>query len=347
VGRHEEAEASARAALTLAARLPPGRGLVAAYTWSAVLLMFSNDNPGARAAGERAVALAERFDEPALQARALNAVGMAHRFIDPEVSEQTMARGLDLARHAGDDTVLGVTLVNRGVGPAEARRYATAERWLREAIDWCIGHDMDGYRAYATSWLARVHFERGDWRQAIETIEAAPPPSRLPARIVTTTVLGRIQARRGDPRAEQTLQDAWTLATQTELLQRLWPAAAGRAELAWLRGEPTAPHVLETYGLAVRMNHPWAIGELAQWVDAPADHGGAAAPYRLPPLEKAQAWDAIGCPYEAAMALAETPEHRPEAVARLERLGAGPVADRLAARRAPGLHAVTEVGRIQ
>ena len=329
VGRHREAEDSARAALALAGRLTPGRGLVAAYTWSAVLLMFTNDNPGALAAGERAVALADQFDELALQARALNAVGMAHRFTAPDVAEQTMVRSLELARRAGDDTVIGVTMVNLGVGPAEARQYPTAERWLRETIDWCTRHDMDGYRSYANAWLARVQFERGDWRQAVDTIETAPPPNRLPARIVVATVLGRIQARRGDPGAEQTLEEAWALASQTGQLQRLWPAAAGLAELAWLRDEPVARSLRDTYELAVRMNHPWAIGELGQWLDPVPDAAQAAAPYRLPPAERAQAWYSIGCPYEAAAALSESPQHLPEARARFEGLGARPIADRL------------------
>ena len=165
----------------------------------------------------------------------------------------------------------------------------------------------------------------------------------VPTRIVRLTTLGRLRARRGDPGAAEALSEAWTLAERTGDLQRLWPAAAGRAELAWLSGRPDAEVsglVASTYELAVRLGHPWAIGELGQWLRAgePVPHRAVAAgsnaaalaaaasaaaasaapgrPRRCWPGRRrprrtgcrrnvaALAWERFGCPYEAASALA-------------------------------------------
>ena len=93
------------------------------------------------------------------------------------------------------------------------------------------------------------------------------------------------------------------------------------------------------HALAVRLDHPWAIGELGQWLGDSDGHGDgdvprAAAPYLLPPVEAARAWDDLGCPYEAASALAASSSAEPlaEALRRFERLGARPAADQTARR---------------
>jgi DNA-binding CsgD family transcriptional regulator len=343
-GENAAAQETARTAVVLAERLPPGPALTAAYTWSAYLMMLARDVPGAIETGERAAELAAEFGPPGLLTRALNAVGTARWFSDPDLAEQTLARSVRMARDAGDDAAAGSALVNLGSGAGEIRRYQTAERWLREAIGWCSARDLDAGRSYATAWLARCLFERGAWSEAADLLSQAET-LRLtgPARIVELTVLGRLRARRGDAGAADALDQAWDLAERTGDLQRLWPAAAGRAELAWLSGRPAAEVaalVRPVYSLALRLGHSWAIGELGQWLDRgdaghPDDTGvpeAAAAPYRLPSDEAARAWDELGCPYEAAAALAssDSAESLGEALRRFERLGARPAADQAA-----------------
>jgi DNA-binding CsgD family transcriptional regulator len=295
--------------------------------------MLARDIPGAIETGRKAIALAEQFGERSLLVRALNAVGSAQWLSDPDLAQQTLTRALQMARQAGDDAAVGNVLANLGSGAGEIRRYEIAERWLAEAVAWCSARDLDGSRRYAMAWLARCLFERGEWSQAMRLLDQAGPGGRTPSRIVTLTVAGRLRTRRGDPGAAQDLDEAWALAVQTGDLQRLWPVAAGRAELAWLAGRPVADLVRDTYDLALRLGHSWAIGELGQWLDqepAPDVAPGAAAPYRMEPAAAARAWDEIGCPYEAAMALSRGPDQLREALARFERLGARPAADRVA-----------------
>lgn len=333
-GRNTEAHAMVRQALALAERLPEGPGLVAAYTWSAYLLMLARDIPGAMRTGSRAALLAERFGERTLLARALNAVGSAQWSIEPDLAVRTMLRSLRAARAAGDDAAVGSAMVNLGSAAGEVRRYDLAEHWLREAMTWCSDRDLDDVRSYATAWLARCLFERGQWSAAEAMVAQVGATECAPSRIVALTVLGRLRTRRGEPGAADTLDEAWSLAERTGDLQRLWPVAAGRAELARMRGQQPDSSLSESYDMAVRLGIGWAIGELGQWLQPrPAEvHRAAAPPYRLDPVDAARTWDDLGCPYESAMALAQSPAHLREALRVLEGLGARPAADQVARR---------------
>jgi ATP/maltotriose-dependent transcriptional regulator MalT len=93
--------------------------------------------------------------------------------------------------------------------------------------------------------------------------------------------------------------------------------------------------------LAARRNQPWPLGELSVWrrrtgLDSP---GGEAAPPFAAELagdwrQAAALWTDLGCPYEAALAFAQS-DREPElrrALAELQRLGAAPAA-RIVTRR--------------
>ena len=62
-------------------------------------------------------------------------------------------------------------------------------------------------------------------------------------------------ARRGQPDATGLLGRAWELAAQVDELQRTGPAAAARAEAAWLHGDQAAVHDIAApvYAEAVRL----------------------------------------------------------------------------------------------
>jgi DNA-binding CsgD family transcriptional regulator len=147
-----------------------------------------------------------------------------------------------------------------------------------------------------------------------------------------------MRARRGDPGADEALAEAWRLAQMTGDLQRLWPAAASRAEAAWLSGRADrVPEIVgETLALAQRLRSRWAIGELAYWMwkagalAAPPEH--AADPFARQIegrwADAAAAWERIGCPYERAMALSEGDQGAQRiALAQFEQLGAVPIVE--------------------
>ncbi|HEX5543423.1 MAG TPA: LuxR C-terminal-related transcriptional regulator [Micromonospora sp.] len=345
-GRNHEAHETARAAVALLEKLPPGPDLAQAYTELAYLLMLARDITGAIEIGSTAIEYAERYAAEVVLARALNAVGSAYWFADPDRAVDTLVRSLAAARRVGDDQAVAAAMCNLGSGAGEIRRYRIAERWLAETVDWCTERDLDTLRGYALAWLARVQLEQARWSEATVTATEVvnADPQHMPTRIVALTVLGRLRARRGDPDAHAPLEDAWTLAEQTGDLQRLWPTAAARAELAWLNGTPERIEELvgDTYRLAVRLGQEWATGELGHWlwiadnkVRVPAV---AARPYALQIAGDwqlaAQIWRQLGCPYEAALVLAagDDTDQQLAALHELHRLGAWPAAE-LVARR--------------
>jgi len=241
-GRSAEALESAAAAVAVLEEAQAGPALAAAYAWLAYIRMLARDIPGAIETVRRAIELAERFGQHEQLARALNAVGSAEWFSDPDQAPLTLGRSLEVAREHGHDQLAAIAMSNLGSGAGEIRRYPLADRWLGEAVAWCAERDLDANLRYVHAWLARYHFEQGRWSEAGTAAAslAGELVTMTPSRIVALTVLGRLRARRGDPDALAPLEEAWELAARTGDLQRTWPVAAGRAELAWLSGQAAA-----------------------------------------------------------------------------------------------------------
>jgi DNA-binding CsgD family transcriptional regulator/tetratricopeptide (TPR) repeat protein len=346
VGRNVAARAAVHEAVALLESRPPGLPLATAYTYSAHLHMLAREIAPAIDLGRRAVAIAEEHGDVALVARANNIVGAAEWFVDPDRAERTLAQALEAAHRSGDDTIVGIVLRMLGSGAGEVRRYATADRWLPAGVDWCTEHDLDIHGDYLLAWTARVALERGRWVEAEDHAERVleRDSEHAPTRIVALTALGRLRVRRGEVGGTEALTEAWRVAVPTGDLQRLWPVAAGRAEAAWLAGRPQEiPDLVEdTFVLARRLGHGWATGELGLWLWRAAAlrraPEGAAEPFARQIdgdwRAAAAAWEALGCPYEAAVALADADEPAvlTGALETLGHLGAAPMADRVSAR---------------
>jgi DNA-binding CsgD family transcriptional regulator/tetratricopeptide (TPR) repeat protein len=313
-----------------------GAALAVAYAQRARMAMLSHDVAGAVEAGRRAIALAEADGDTGTLARAHNAVGSALWFVRPDEAEPTLERSLALAQRLGNAQLAASAMVNLGSGAAAIRRYDAADRWLDDAITWCGERDLDANLHYAQAWRARTALERGQWDRAGTLAGRLVAQPVMPAtRIVALTVVGLLRVRRGDPGAREALDEAWDLARAVGELQRLWPVAAARAEYAWWqRTGADADGLAETLRLAVARQHRWAIGELALWSrrlggpgEVPTDRPDLPEPYRrhlAGDLDgAAAAWDALGCPYEAALVRLEAGEAEVwRALAAFEALGA-------------------------
>ena len=174
---------------------------------------------------------------------------------------------------------------------------------------------------------------------------AVHPVIRLPALLVRA----RLRVRRGDPEAEEALEEAHGLATASNEIQRIGPAAAALAEHAWLCGG-SADEVLGVvqsgFELAMRKESARSLGELGLWMrragalEEPPEK--CAEPWaewiRGRWREATDAWGRLGRPYERADALSEGDEDaQREALAVFLELGARPAAERVrAALRARG-----------
>jgi DNA-binding CsgD family transcriptional regulator len=167
---------------------------------------------------------------------------------------------------------------------------------------------------------------------------------RSTARVMALVALGRLRARRGDDGEgipAGPLDEALELALASGTLQRVAPARAARAEAAHLRGDlrACADEARAAWDLAVSRRHPWLAGELALCLHragapVPQTPFALAPPYAMQLQgrwrEAADAWAAIGCPYEQARALADgDAAAQLDALARFEQLGARPAAEAL------------------
>ena len=122
-------------------------------------------------------------------------------------------------------------------------------------------------------------------------------------------------------------------------LQRIGPVVAARAEILWLERklDGVDQATRSALDLALKCRAPWVAGELAYWrwragLNDQLPRELVAEPYLLSitadPQAAARHWLQIGCPYEAALALADTddPDALREAHDDLQAMGARPAA---------------------
>jgi len=223
------------------------------------------------------------------------------------------------------------------------RHYERALRYLGEGLAYCEERDLDSWWLYMRMYRARARFERGQWLEAGEDVQAVLQHPRATAitRIPTLRILGHLRIRRGDPDANSPLEEARALAGPVPELQRMGTLAAVYAEAAWLAGDHAAVirEVRQAYERVCRRRDPRMKGELAAWlwrVDAleqpPSD---IPEPYALEISRDwrgaARAWKELECPYERALVLgwygAESEQR--EALGILDQLGATPAAQSL------------------
>jgi DNA-binding CsgD family transcriptional regulator len=335
-GQNAEAERAGRAALAVLDGLPPGPELARAYSNQSQLRMLSRDTADAVAWGERAIALAERLGETEILAHALNNVGTAKLNVEDEDGRVLLERSLALARRHGYEDHVSRALTNLAWPALGNYRLSQAENLLTEGIVHTTEHDLDAMGAYLLAGRALLRLRRGDWSDALEEARAVERRSTATAvtRIVALTVLGLVQARRGEP-PPAALDEALALAERTGELQRLGPVRAARAEAAWLAGDAAraAAEARAALADALRQRDRWLAGELALTLHRAGERNlpedGLAEPFALQIRggwqSAAVLWHELGCPLEEARALVAGDEAAVrEAWATFDRLGARP-----------------------
>jgi DNA-binding CsgD family transcriptional regulator len=354
--RNTEADAASLHAVELLEAQAPGLELARAYRVQAHLRFLNRECGDAIAWSNKAVVLAERFGGPDVLAAALGTLGAATLFVDYEAGCKHLQHAADLAVASGLDFMAALIYNNLGSGSGEVFRLREAREQLLQAISFAQKRDIDSARTYATSWLALCEMYLGHWdeavRNALEVIEGTE--DRTISRVYALVALGRVRTRRGDPGAHALLDEALRLADASNTSQRVAAVRAARAEAAFLRGDlrATVDEARPALVLAASRGDAWLAGELRYWMHraGAADIPPApdAEPFELQIAgrfrEAADAWAALGCPYEQARALAEgDPQGQVEALALFEGLGAAP--DASAVRRRLRAAAVRGVPR--
>jgi DNA-binding CsgD family transcriptional regulator len=353
-GRSSEAQDAGRRAIKLLEPLPPGRELALASANLSQLCLNGEDLEGAVTWGRRALELARAPDDAEIVVQALNNMGTAELLAGQPEGRDKLEQSRELAAASGLDEHVGRAFIHLGWAISRTRAYELAER-IEAGIDECAELGLELWRLYMLAYRARLEIDRGRWSESLELADAVLryPRGAIPLRILALVITGTVRARRGHPGPWEPLDEASALAEQVEELQFLWPVAAARAEAAWLEGDHRAVADATDAGLgaAIARRSAWVAGELACWrrragiVEEPP--AAVAEPYALElggaPEDAARRWRAMGCPYDAAVALAGADGAEPlrDALSELQRLGALPaaaiVARRLRRRGARGL----------
>jgi DNA-binding CsgD family transcriptional regulator/tetratricopeptide (TPR) repeat protein len=345
-GRTAEAAHVAGEAVALLEPLPPGPELARTYAELSRLCMNADDVAGALEWGEPAIELAERVGDTQVVAFALNNLGTAELLRGRQEGRETLERSLELARKAGDEEGVARAFVNLAQGALRWRWYPLVERSVEAGLAYTAEHGLDLFRLYLVAFRAVVELGQGRWAEAVDDAALVlhePSISTMP-RTYVLVVQGLVRARRAEPEAWAPLDEALALAEPSGELARIAPVAAARAEAAWLAGDADAVRRAtdSALGLAVSRGVAWVSGELACWrrragvrEEPPPESAG---PYGLELAgdwaRAAEGWTELGCPYEAALALAGAGEEDllRGALHELQRLGARAAAA-IAARR--------------
>jgi DNA-binding CsgD family transcriptional regulator/tetratricopeptide (TPR) repeat protein len=334
-GNRANAEQAGQEAISVLERAGDSRLLALALSNESQLCMLAHRLAESVEYGERAAALARETGDAAVMAHALTNIGISRWLLGDPAGQPLLDEALRVALEAGDVEDACRAYVGLVWNLLNWVRLDEAERYLTAAMKLAEDTEFFGILSYMQAARARLDFARGSWDEAVRDAEAAVD-AFLPARCPALIVLGRVHARRGQPQASRLLSSAWKLAVQIDELQRLGPAAAARAEDAWLRGDHAraldiaAPVYTEARRLGDRAHQAelgYWLAKAGQPTEAASDH-----PYALQAAgrwrEAAELWQAAGCPYEHAAALAESPEPG-DLLASLEildELGATPLA---------------------
>ncbi|HEV7706595.1 MAG TPA: AAA family ATPase [Asanoa sp.] len=343
-GNRREAEDAAAKAIAVLRDLPPGRHLAMAYSNQAQLDVLAYRTEAATGWATRAIELARRLADQETLTHALTNIGTARLQRGAEQGRADLEESVRVAVAAGLDDHAARALTNLATTAAELRDYRHASADLERALAFTQARELAGYAQHLLGHRARMRLDQGDWTGAERDAHAALAEQfHGGARVVDALVpLGLLQARRGDPAADATIDEATERAFATGDLQWMAPAVAARAEHRWLRGgaDLGVEQTAEVFELAVEATQPWFAGELGFWlrlagapVSFPADLV-VAEPYRL--LlggdwgAAAEAWQALGCPYHRALALAfGDDEAALEALVLVDALGAHQTGQRL------------------
>jgi DNA-binding CsgD family transcriptional regulator/tetratricopeptide (TPR) repeat protein len=345
VPRGEDARRYAAQAIEVLETHPPGRELAWAYSNQAQLCMLALDVEGARRWAPLAIELGQTVGDIEVVAHALNNLGTAALIVDDETGVELLENSLALALDAGLEEPAARAYANLGSESVMHRRYDAAVRTLEAGIAYCDERGLDTLAHYMGAWLARTRLELGQWDAAAEVAAVVIADASSPlARCGALVVLGRIRARRGDPGVWPLLDEAMAIAVAAAELQRTAPVAAGRLEAAWLAGDawPEVPFAREVLEEAERSSDGWVAGELAVLLHRTGALSRRPSAVTEPFAQElggdhfaaAETWHRIGCPFEAAMALAGSGDAAAvgQAQSQLETLGAKAAWDRVAQR---------------
>lgn len=337
-GNKSGADESTAAAIALLEPRPPSVHLAMAYSARSRLASNRGLERETVDFGARALALALEFGDAVTESHALNNMGAALLIAGDTSGYEYLEKSLALALAQNLDECVARCYSNILFCATLNHDFARAEKAFRDGAAYCEERGLFSSIAYMRAYGARLALDRGDWASAAQmvfelsqTIELVPV-QRVPSRVT----LALLRMRRGDPGADELLNEVYDLAMSMDEPERLGRITAARAEQAWYRGDLQTIARETGVGLAAMADRkiPWVKGELLFWQSKAQAVGPICSeipePYRFMLSGEwqaaADAWEKIGMPYEQALSLAEgSDEGLLQCLAILDRLGACPL----------------------
>jgi len=358
-GRRAEAERFVEEAIAVLQAVPPGPELAWAYSHQSQLDMLASRMERAVSWGERALTLARQLGEKEIIIHALANIGSAKADVVRSGSCAEVEQSFELAVAGKFHDHVERASCNLTCTYFWRREYPSALARIERGVSYATGLELTHWEGYLRGWRAMVWLDLGDWTAAEEEAELVSSRSyaadvyRFPSLIALT----RLRIRRGDQDFEAPLDTARRLADRMAELQRSVYVAVLDAEIAWLEmnNAAAATHAAKSrlrdiHTLAVERKALWVMEDAALWLyllgEKIAGTGDLSPPFRDHCegrwQEAAAGWQALGRPYEQALALSggdDTAQRT--ALEMFDRLGAGPAAARLRRQmRANGARAI-------
>lgn len=342
LGRSAESEEAGRAAVAMLEALPPSAELAQAYRQQCFLLSEWLEYASCIVAGEKTIALAERFGDMDTLSRACNLTGYPLLLMGDERGESLMERSLAVAREHGLHYAIGLALGQWIGALMMIFQFEQAGRLLQEGIAYAAAHDDDNHLLGMLASQAQIHLYQGRWSEAADLTQGIlqGPERGIITRADALRLLGRLGVRRGDAGAEQSLAEALASSMQANSLELAGIIKVALAEAAWLRGDnqKAIAQARVAYDRFAAQHVIWPTAELAFWRWRAGDDftppDWIAKPYALQIAGDwrgaAKEWEQRGCPYEQGMALMDGNEAAQLAALEIfERLGARPIIEKL------------------
>jgi DNA-binding CsgD family transcriptional regulator/tetratricopeptide (TPR) repeat protein len=318
--RGDDASAIAEAAVEVLYPLGPSAELASTYAERAMQQAGTGHYGQALRLIDMAIEMAEALGLDSVLSDALNTRGCVHILSGGDGAPH-LREALRIAVAAALQKQAGRGFGNLYTFYSRQRMFTEAEEVFAEGIAYCQDHDIPAYARCLRGERVVVLERSGRWDEAAEL------GMRLLACTATASnrqdplmSVGLIRARRGDERAGEWLDEAIASAEGSAEPQYIIAASLARAEARWLAGQPDlARQDAERAAEVAELGSPWDRGGVAAWLRRTGSlrrppGGGYAAPYQREadgaPERAAQEWTALGCRYEAALALMDTQDEQ-------------------------------------